>query len=257
VLRVNSGLKNSYNAKNSTFFFITLYFGTIERSLIDFVGIYSILLLYKSWKLNKLATRVDCAHKGRGIRFYHLFTSDFALSDINPRRAFMSQTEKEISQPPKPPKISRYLSPPWSRIIGVLIILTIPLLALFGVFGIKRTSQQITGDGIKVYMSYATLHRFKTVELIDMDVGNISPNPLPKITIVFDTGYIAGFSKVEFMPHIEQAYEIVLNDVLPHERRKVIVELEAKKYGRCDGTIHIHTEGASPLSMYISIFVYP
>jgi len=162
----------------------------------------------------------------------------------------------QASELPQPPSIPPKLHLSRKQWIGFPIILAIPIVALFGLFGEKTAFAHVKSASLDVGVSYPERFRYRQVQSLHLSVRNLSTQPLDTITVSFDTAYIPRFSSVRFDPPVKKAYAVELTDVKPMESRFVAVELWGQEYGMHRGTI-IARAGADSAMVHIRTFVFP
>ena len=168
----------------------------------------------------------------------------------------MTPSEKP-PQPPPPPEIDRHFRLyPWQW-IGLPLLVLIPILALFGVFGHTWADVRDAGADVEMEVRYPTRFRYKELQAMYVRVRNRSDRMLDTVTVAFDTGYINRFSTVTFKPDISRAYEVELTDVVPGEERLITVEIQGEAYWRHRGSITGWHSGADTAEVRVSTFIFP
>src|SRR5688500_17060478 len=124
----------------------------------------------------------------------------------------MSRKSKDPKSLPRPPDIERrvILKPLQWLFLGVLLL--IPLLALFGVFGPRVATVAACGDGIEVRVQYPSVLRYRLIETLAVEVKNARHVPFERLTVRIDRAFLEHFSEVLFTPEptrvTDRAYEI-------------------------------------------------
>jgi hypothetical protein len=144
----------------------------------------------------------------------------------------------------------------WQQRIGFPILLAVPILALFGIFGETRAHAHATNGSIDVVVSYPARFRYRQVQSMRVTVRNLSPVVADTVKVAFDTAYITRFSSVRFDPATKSAYTVDLTDVKPSESRLVAVELWGQDYGSHRGTIVAH-HGSDSAIVHLRTLVFP
>ncbi|HTD83533.1 MAG TPA: hypothetical protein VK648_07045, partial [Gemmatimonadaceae bacterium] len=114
------------------------------------------------------------------------------------------------SELPQPPSIQPRLRLGRKQWIGFPIMLTVPILALLGLFGERTALARARSATLDVAVSYPERFRYRQVQPLHLTVRNLSTQPLDTITVSFDTAYISRFSSVRFDPPTKRAYAIEL-----------------------------------------------
>jgi len=141
--------------------------------------------------------------------------------------------------------------------IGIPILLAVPILALFGLFGETQGHAHTTSGSIDVEVSYPARFRYRQVQSLQVSVRNLSTTAAADtIRVSFDTAYISRFSSVRFDPAAKSAYTVDLTDVKPSESRLVSVELWGQDYGTHRGTV-VARHGTDSAIVHLSTFVFP
>jgi hypothetical protein len=142
------------------------------------------------------------------------------------------------------------------NVLGVLALAVLPVLALLGFFGESGAEQTLSGEALELHVSYPTRLRYKRIDTVEVRVRNVSGEPIDRVVVKFDEGYIEEFSSVHFTPSISRAYEVELKDVQPDEERLVSVEIQAEEYWRHRGTVTVEA-GPHTLTARIMTFTFP
>ena len=137
------------------------------------------------------------------------------------------------------------------------MLLLIPVLAFFDIFGETSATIRLEDDALSVEIRYPTKFRYKQINEIQVAVVNRSNAPIDTVTVAFDPSYISDFSTVQFTPSVEKAFQVPLTDVEPGETRLVEVELQAEQHGRHSGRVIIATADADSLEATLSTFTFP
>jgi hypothetical protein len=164
---------------------------------------------------------------------------------------------------PQPPSIEKRWVFHTVQKIGVPLIVLIPLLALFGLFGESSNTVSDSGGSLAMEISYPTRFRYKMTDPVVVSVENLSSQPVPTLTVSFDYDYISGFSTVTFSPSVseitEEAYLVHLNEVQAGEVRQIVVDIQAEQYWNHSGTVAASTapDQAPDVELELSTFVFP
>jgi hypothetical protein len=144
----------------------------------------------------------------------------------------------------------------WKQRIGFPILLAIPILALFGIFGETRAHAHATSGSIDLEVSYPARFRYRQVQSLRASVRNLSQVMADTVRVSFDTAYVASFSSVRFDPAAKSAYTVDLTDIKPSESRLVSVELWGQEYGNHRGTI-VASRGSDSAIVRLRTLVFP
>lgn len=162
----------------------------------------------------------------------------------------------DLPDPPDPPEIPRRLSLYRFQMFGLPFLVAIPLLALFGVFGERRSGLEGERGALEVSGQYPTAFRYKMLESIDLHVRNRGAAPIDTITVALDSAYASRFSTITAVPGFTGPFEIDLPAVAPGDSRFVRIEIQAERYWSHKGSLTI-SAGADTIRLPLSTFVYP
>jgi hypothetical protein len=158
--------------------------------------------------------------------------------------------------PPPAPEIKRTIELSRKQRIGFPILLAIPILALFGIFGESQAYAHVTSAAFDVAVSYPSRLRYRQVQSLRITVRNLSATVADTVRVSFDTAYIARFSSVRFDPAAKSAYTVDLTDVKPSESRLISVELWGQDYGNHRGKV-VARHGADSAIIRLGTLVFP
>jgi len=161
---------------------------------------------------------------------------------------------------PEAPAVGRYWQFYPLHLIGVLVLLAIPLMALLGVFGRTKGQVMAAGTDVSVAVTYLERVRYKEADGMSIAVTNMSDEVLDELTVQVGAPYIANFTETDFEPSLDRVtdeyFEIDLTDVQPDETRQVMIALRAEEYGRLDCVVIV--QGAAvPVTVSFSTLVFP
>jgi len=162
----------------------------------------------------------------------------------------------EPREPDRPPEIARRLSLTRKQLLGLPLLVAVPVLTLFGVFGEQRGETRAASATIEMRIHYPTRFRYRQVQPLDIAVRNISSTVLDTIDVARDTAYISRFSSVRIDPAPHTAYHVAVTHVRPGESRLVAAELWGERYGWHEGRLTA-TSRADTASASVRTFVFP
>src|SRR2546423_5707899 len=163
---------------------------------------------------------------------------------------------RAVTAPPPAPSIDPKLELSWQQRVGIPILLAIPILPLFGVFGESRALAHTTTGSMDIAVSYPTRFRYRQVQSLRVSVRNLTPAIADTMRVSFDTAYITRFSSVRFDPAAKSAYSVDLTNVKPSESRLISVELWGQDYGNHRGTITVR-QGSDSAVVHIHTLIFP
>ena len=168
----------------------------------------------------------------------------------------MTEAQRGPRHPPEPPAMKRRFRLGLVQWIGLPIILAVPILALFGVFGETRDDVRVSGRALDVLVEYPARVRHGTTTSLEIRVRNMANQPLDTVTVSFDTAYVTRFTNPIYVPSSTKAHEVTLLNVLPAEIRLAMLELRAEKAGRHTGGVTAASGGDSAVVSFRT-FVFP
>lgn len=173
----------------------------------------------------------------------------------------MSHQNDSYRKPPEASSIQRHIRLYIFQYVGFPLLLLVPILAVFGVFGESFTEIQQNNDDLSVTVHYPTRYRYKMINTMTVTVQNTTEQSMSLLTLSVSRNYIAQFSTVNFLPAVTQinneVYEVELKNLAPGETRIVSIELQAESYGMHNGTINISGENVETMSLSISTLIFP
>jgi hypothetical protein len=159
-------------------------------------------------------------------------------------------------EPPELPEIERRLRFGALQLAGLALIVLIPVLAAFEVFGQGTARAAGRGAVLSISAEYPARIRHGTPEEITVLATNRGPSRLDTVTVRFDSSYVSRFTDPQFVPATSDAYEVDLVDVAPGETRVIRLGMRANEYGRHRGAIAV-LHGADTARAKVSTIVFP
>lgn len=159
-------------------------------------------------------------------------------------------------QPPRAPAITRRLALTRKQRIGLPLLMAIPILTLFGVFGEQRSSVHAASRSLDMTVLYPARFRYRQIQSLDVTVRNASDQTIDTISVSLDTAYISRFSSVRIEPTPRTAFTVPLTGVRPGESRLISAELWGERYGRHTGRI-VATARSDTASATVRTIVFP
>lgn len=170
----------------------------------------------------------------------------------------MNTPEDEL---PKAPEIPRRLVFNRTKLIGLPLLFSVPILAMFGVFGIGEGEASAVAEGVEARLSYPERCRYKVSGGLELTLRNTGGKPLPRVTVHFELAYVSAFSEVHFTPEpariTDHAYEVELTDIGPGETRRIHAALQGNEYGRHRGTVSIAANGTALAQLFVDTLTFP
>jgi len=164
--------------------------------------------------------------------------------------------DPDRTEPPPPPQTSPRFAFTRKQYLGLPLLIAIPVLTLFGVFGERRDVARASSRSVEMTVRYPSRFRYRQVQSLDVAVRNVSGRALDSVSVSLDTAYISRFSSVRIEPAAQVAYVVSLTDLKPMESRLVTAELWGQRYGSHTGRIVAATR-ADTARIVIRTLVFP
>lgn len=169
--------------------------------------------------------------------------------------------EEQIQKPPEPPEIKRKFQFYLIQWIGVPLLMVIPILALFGVFGESFQKANASNAEFDMTVEYPSRFRYKMTNPVEVSLTNKSSRPIQNLTVDFEHSYISKFSEVQFTPQPKEvtgdSYKIELTEIMPGETRRVSASLQGEHYGSHQGFVRAKSESGSGSEVQMETFIFP
>jgi hypothetical protein len=162
----------------------------------------------------------------------------------------------DLSEPPRLPDLPRRVRLYPGQWIGIPLLMLLPVLAVFGVFGESRGSADATGAMLRLEVDYPTRLRAGKWSEVQVRIRNVSGTVLDDVAVTFDTEYLDHFSRLTFTPPLTRPHAVELSDLHPGGTSVVRLEFEGDRpwWGR--GRIGI-AQGGDTTAVLISTFTFP
>jgi hypothetical protein len=162
----------------------------------------------------------------------------------------------DLSEPPRLPDLPRRVRLYPGQWIGIPLLMLLPALAVFGVFGESRGSADATGAMLRLEVDYPTRLRAGKWSEVQVRIRNVSGTVLDDVAVTFDTEYLDHFSRLTFTPPLTRPHAVELSDLHPGGTSVVRLEFEGDRpwWGR--GRIGI-AQGGDTTAVLISTFTFP
>jgi hypothetical protein len=163
--------------------------------------------------------------------------------------------------PPGPPDVRGRVHLVPTQVAGLVMVGLMPVLSLFGLFGLGHGAVEGTAGPLNVRVEYTTVHRLKVRQPLVVHVTNVSDGPLGDVELRLSRAYVAAFADVNFTPApddvTDEDYVFELTDLPPGETRTVVGEMQATGYWRREGAVtwSVGDEAGGPLAF--ATFVWP
>lgn len=168
----------------------------------------------------------------------------------------MPESIDNLPDPPAPPETRRRISLYRFQVLGLPLLLAIPVLALFGVFGERWSVAHAGSRALDVSVRYPAVFRYKMIDAIELHVHNRGSTTIDTLTVTLDSAYAGRFSTVTAVPPFIGPFELQLTDVAAQQSRRVRIELQAERYWSHSGRLTI-AAGADTLRLPLATMVLP
>lgn len=160
-----------------------------------------------------------------------------------------------LPEPPPPPEIPRQAKLYPYQWIGLAVIALVPIIAGIGLFGESWKQLRAASGALDVAVSYPDRLRYWQVNQIEVQVRNLSAAPLDSVRVSIDSAFGMRFATLASQPAFEEAFQLAIPRIPPHQTRPVVIEIRADRYGRHSGTLTI--AAADTVRVPLSILVFP
>lgn len=164
-----------------------------------------------------------------------------------------SASREEVLREPDFSRKIRFWKYQW---IGLPLLFAIPVLALCGVFGMRKESVRNVAGPLEVTVEYPERFRYREGEALRVRLKNNGGETLRGLRVHIDPEYLERFSRQQFSPVVKRAYEMEIPDLPAGAVENASVELEANDYGRHNGSVQVSGPGIR-LRLPVSTFVFP
>lgn len=143
---------------------------------------------------------------------------------------------------------------------GFVVILAIPLLAVFGVFDKREAEISDTGHGLNLSVKYPVRERQKNEAIVRIEAMNQSSVPLP-VTLEVSRDYLESMSDLQVEPMTAQAedtvYSLDLGTLAPGKSTTAELHFTLERHGWPHGRISAVSQGNQLASVGLSTLVLP
>ena len=164
--------------------------------------------------------------------------------------------QKQPTEPPELPELRRRLKFGLMQTAGLALLVLIPLLALFKVFGRGEASVTGRSGSLTLTVDYPPRLRFGTAEVLVTEVTNSGAGVMDSITVIFDSSYVSKVAEPRFTPPVTRAFELDLVNVHPGESRRIELDFYAEEYWSHSGVI-LAIHAGDTARVRVQTFVLP
>jgi hypothetical protein len=161
-------------------------------------------------------------------------------------------SQDQLPQPPAGPRRIR-VKP--SNLVGLLLVLIAPALAVAGL--VEPASGRATASSaeLDVSVEHPRRMRYRTSEWVVIDVHNRTAHSLPGVTVHISPPYMQSFHPAIVIPAPTSAFAMDLGALGGGESRQLALQLQAEKYGRRRGSIRVEPRGHPAIEVPVNTFV--
>jgi hypothetical protein len=163
--------------------------------------------------------------------------------------------------PPEAPQLGRNLRFYPAHLIGVLLMLAVPILALLGMLGDARAETNDTGSTLEIRVEYQLRMRYTEWASTEIVLNNLSDEPFETLTVRIDKAYLDGFDEITLSPDATRItdayYEVEVENIQPGETRIVTAAMRGERYGQHEGRITASFDTSETVEVTIGTFVFP
>lgn len=149
----------------------------------------------------------------------------------------MTRKQKRPIEPPELPPLRRKLKFSPGQILGLGLLVLIPVLALFKLFGQGEAFASGRSSTLALTVEYPPRLRHGTAEVVVTEVRNTTAALMDTITVIFDSSYVSKVAEPRFTPPVTRAFELDLANVRPGESRRIELAFHAEDYWSHSGVI--------------------
>ena len=164
--------------------------------------------------------------------------------------------KKQPTEPPELPELRRRLKFGLMQMAGLALLVLIPLLALFELFGQGEASATGRSAALTLTVEYPPRLRFGTAEVLVTQVTNTGAELMDTVTVIFDSSYVSKVAEPRFTPPVTRAFELDLVNVRPGESRRIELDFYADEYWSHRGEI-LAVHAGDTARVRIQTFVLP
>ena len=144
-----------------------------------------------------------------------------------------------LPDPPPAPEVRRRIRLYPYQWVGLIVLASMPVLAVAGTFGESREAHHGRSAGLDVVVRYPGRMRYKQQHQIEIQLRNVATRAYDTVWVTVDSALLARFSDVRAIPPFTRAFEVPVVHVAPGESRLVLLEVQAEQYGHHDGVITV------------------
>jgi hypothetical protein len=174
----------------------------------------------------------------------------------------MSDSDRHAGEAPGPfppdvPDIDRRVRVYPRQLVGLVILATIPALAMLGLLGASQHRVAGATPALEVEVEYPGRMRVSGQEVLRIVATNRTGSPLEGVRALLPDGYMAAFAAHEAVHEATPDHVVTFPLLEPGRSRTVQVALLAERFGRHEGPIHVVAATGDTLTLTIRTFILP
>lgn len=174
----------------------------------------------------------------------------------------MSNSDRHASEAPGPfppdvPDIERRVRFYPRQLVGIVILATMPVLAMFGLLSARQ--YQVTGatPALEVEAEYPARMRVSGHEVLRIAVTNRAGSPLEGVRVLLPDSYLSAFAAREVVQEATPDHVATFPPIPPGQTRTVQVALLAERFGRHQGSMRVVSAAGDTLTLTLRTFILP
>lgn len=161
----------------------------------------------------------------------------------------------------KPPEFTRRVVLNGRQLAGVLLLLLLPVLAVFQLLGDARRSYETTNQGLALHVEAPVSARHGNMVRLRIKVAGVARMGGQVATIAITQGYLNRFSGVRARPEIAHVTEddgVILQE-LPRagSAAEAVVEMTPEDHGWAHGAVRVSLEAGVTVELKFKTFIFP
>jgi hypothetical protein len=159
--------------------------------------------------------------------------------------------------PPELPDIDRRVRVYPRQIAGLVVLATIPVLAMVGLLGPQQQRESRATPALDVAVEYPGRVRASRDAVLRIVATNRSASRLDHVRVRLPEVYLGGFADREVARVATPDHEVLVAPLEPGEAGTVQVDLRAERFGRHRGAIRVVSSAGDTLSIPLRTFILP
>jgi hypothetical protein len=174
----------------------------------------------------------------------------------------MSDSDGHASEAPGPfppdvPDIERRVRFYPRQLVGLVILATIPVLAMLGLLDAGQHQVAGTTPALEVEVEYPARMRVSGHEVLRIVATNRTGSPLEGVRVLLPDSYMAAFAAREVVQEATPDYVVTFPPIEPGRSRTVQVALLAERFGRHEGPIRVVPAAGDTLILALRTLILP